>query len=389
MRVSRYVASFFRISAAALLVGCSGNGTSGNTDGGGQTDGGTTADLATVATADCSTVSTHIEKAVCAANNLLAVLPAAQRSTVNLAFTASADRTKWSNLPGVTRPGVKMGLLDANSQAAALALMSTVLSSAGVSDLTGVRAADDYLNSQGGGMGGGGGGYGASNYLVAIFGTPTTTGNWEVMFGGHHMAYNITYLAGTGYPIPNHLGVEPKAAFTINGSSYQPMLDEGADLVAAFTALSAAELDSAYLTGQTFADVLIGPVEYGTGSAAAVKAKFPTGANRTGVLVSSLTSTQQALVTAAIKDWVSDYDPAIASALLTDYTAAAAYADTYIAWGGTKASGVNPDVNGTYMRIDGPRVWIELACQSGVVIQGQTHYHSIFRDKQYDYGGTL
>ena len=37
------------------------------------------------------------------------------------------------------------------------------------------------------------------------------------------------------------------------------------------------------------------------------------------------------------------------------------------------------------MRIDGPRVWIEIAVQSGIVIRGQTHYHMMFRDKTYDY----
>ena len=47
------------------------------------------------------------------------------------------------------------------------------------------------------------------------------------------------------------------------------------------------------------------------------------------------------------------------------------------------------DVDKTYMRIDGPRAWIEVACQSGVVIQGKTHYHTINRDKTYDYGDTL
>ncbi|MEY4576379.1 MAG: hypothetical protein RL701_1082, partial [Pseudomonadota bacterium] len=47
------------------------------------------------------------------------------------------------------------------------------------------------------------------------------------------------------------------------------------------------------------------------------------------------------------------------------------------------------DLDKTYMRIDGPRAWIEVSCQAGVVIQGQTHYHTIFRDKTYDYGGTL
>ncbi len=41
------------------------------------------------------------------------------------------------------------------------------------------------------------------------------------------------------------------------------------------------------------------------------------------------------------------------------------------------------------MRIDGPRVWIEVACQSGIVIQNMTHYHTIYRDKANDYGNQL
>jgi hypothetical protein len=52
-------------------------------------------------------------------------------------------------------------------------------------------------------------------------------------------------------------------------------------------------------------------------------------------------------------------------------------------------SGPDPDVQGTYFRIDGPRVWIEVACQGGIVFRNATHFHTIYRDKQYDYGGTL
>lgn len=377
-------------------------------------DAGTTGDAATAV--DCSSAATHIDKAVCAANALLATLPSDQLPEVNLAFTASTDRTLWSNLPGVTRAGLKMSALSTGSQAAALALMQIVLSPAGTSDLTGVRAADDYLNSLGGGAGGGGpgsgsgagpgsgsgggpgsgagpgsggGGYGSGNYSVAIFGTPSATGTWEVMFGGHHMAYNVTFTAGVGYPTPNHLGVEPKAPFTINGATYQPMSDEGAAIAGIFQSLSTSDLATAYLSGQTFADVLIGPVEYGSGSTAAVTAKYPTGANRTGVLVSSMSAEQQALVTTAIEAWVDDFDPAISDALVAAYTSADAFADTYVAWGGTQSAGVDVDVNGTYMRIDGPRAWIEVACQAGVVITGVTHYHSIYRDKSFDYAGTL
>jgi hypothetical protein len=390
-----------------------------------RSSGGTSADMA--ATTDCTNATEHIDKVVCASNAFLATLTTTEAAAVNLAFTDNKARTEWSNLPGVTRPGVQLGSLsNAASKPAALAMMKVVLTNDGYSTLDGIMNADDYLGSLSGGSGGGaadggamgpggggppdggsigpggggaadggsgGGGtaagYSSAYYTVAILGTPSATGNWEIMFGGHHMAFNVTYLAGTAYPVPNHLGVEPKASFTINGGTYAPLAPESAAMVALYQSLSSSELATAYLAGQTFADVLVGPVEYDTGSSAAAKAKFPTGGNRTGVLVSSLSSAQQALVTTAIADWVNDFDPAIASKLLADYTSASAYADTYVAWAGTQSAGVDLDVTGTYMRIDGPRLWIEVACQGGIVIQGKTHLHTIYRDKQYDYGATL
>lgn len=343
----------------------------------------------------CESVTSDIDRAVCAADAFLGTLSSTELSSIKLAFSDSASRTKWSNLPGTARPGLKMGDLSTVTQEAALAMLETVLSDDGIEDLVGVRAADGFLGSQsssGGMMMGGGGGlsYSADNYYVAILGTPSSTDDWEIMFGGHHMAYNVTFLAGKGYPVPNHIGVEPKASFTINGSSYEPLSDEGEAIVNAFKSLSSADLASAYLTGQTFADVLIGPVEYGTGSKDAVTAKYPSGANRTGVKVSSLSEDQQALVKAAIEAWVGDYNASISESLLAAYTSDEAYADTLLSWGATtQSTGIDVDVDKTYMRIDGPRVWIEVSCQAGVVIQDKTHYHTIFRDKQYDYGGEL
>jgi hypothetical protein len=109
------------------------------------------------------------------------------------------------------------------------------------------------------------------------------------------------------------------------------------------------------------------------------------------VLVSSLSSAQQALITAAIQEYVDDYDSTTAARLLSDYESG--YASTYVAWansaGTFSSSGPDITASGTYMRIDGPRVWIEIACQSGIVIQGQTHYHMMFRDKTYDYYNEL
>jgi hypothetical protein len=336
---------------------------------------------------DCSGATIAIDKAVCAANAYLASLPDAQRTAAQLPFTDAVAKTRWSNLPGKTRNGPKFGTLSATSRTAALAVARSVLTDAGYEDFVGVLAGDDYLGTLSGGGGGGGGGmYSSDQYSLAIFGTPSATGDWMIQVGGHHMAYNVTFKAGIGYPTPHHLGVEPKTAFVVNGVTYQPLTAEWEAFVAALKGLSATDLSAAYLTGQ-FADVVVGPVEYEKGVYAT--ASFPSGANRKGVLVSSLDASQKALVIAAISQWVRDYDPAIADPLLADYTSEAALADTYLAWGGNQASGVDPDVSGTYLRIDGPRLWLELSCQSGVVVAGKTHFHSIYRDKEMDYGKSL
>ena len=65
---------------------------------------------------------------------------------------------------------------------------------------------------------------------------------------------------------------------------------------------------------------------------------------------------------------------------------------SYIAWTGSGAFG-NPssflNANTNYARIDGPSVWIEFACQSGVVFRNQIHYHTVWRDHVRDYGKDL
>jgi Protein of unknown function (DUF3500) len=311
-------------------------------------------------------------------------------------------KTDWSNLPpgaiSFSRPGITLSQLTSASQISAFnALAQAALSTAGYTDFQGVLAADDYL-----GYTQNANGYGADLYHVALVGTPSETGLWTLMFGGHHMAFNITFNQGCAYPTPHHIGVEPRTSFTANNhtsynyyssGTYQVLASKAAAIVAVFTGLSSTELSSAFLTGQTFNDILIGPVEANTGSYSNATTRFNAVASSStrGVLVSSLSSTEQALVTAAITQYVDDYDSATASRLLSDYEAG--YSSTYVAWanssGSFSSSGPDVTTSGTYMRIDGPRVWIEIAVQNGIVIQGQTHYHMMFRDKTYDYYNEL
>lgn len=324
--------------------------------------------------------------AATAANTFLDSLSASLRAEAAYEYDDSEQKTCWSNLPGQARPGVTLGELTSDQRSAALALAATVLSDDGYSDLLGLLAADDYLGEQRSGGGGGGPGglsYTSDNAHFAIFGEPGE-GDWMLSIGNHHLAYNVTFAGSVVYPTPNHLGAEPRGEFTVGGQSYAPLVDDGDSFVALFAALSSTQVSSAHLSG-TFADVVLGPVEYCTGSYSRVT--FPTGSSGRGVLVSSLSTDQQALVTAAIEEWVRDYADFVSDDLMAAYTSAEAFGETYVAWGG---SGSAPDVtrNGTYFRIDGPRVWIEVACQNGVVLSG-THYHTIYRDRLGDYGGAL
>jgi hypothetical protein len=132
--------------------------------------------------------------------------------------------------------------------------------------------------------------------------------------------------------------------------------------------LSSTELASAKLP-QAYDDLLVGPQKDG---------QYPS--TQQGLAISALSTAQKALVKAAINSYAADANNGQAAAYTTD----AALNNTYIAW----ASYSDLATKGSYVRIDGPKVWIELSVQSGIVFK-DNHYHSIWRDKEQDYGGNL
>jgi hypothetical protein len=377
------------------------------TNSGGSTTSSTaTLSIAATTTASCDT--TYVDgvlSAVAAFETAVGSTLTAATQYDNAAYTTAqlnVYKTNWSNLPPgalqFSRPGMTLANVTTAAQVAAFnALAKAALSTSGYADFQGVIAADDYL-----GYTKNANGYGADLYHVAFIGTPSQAGAWTLMLGGHHLAFNINFNAACAYPTPHHIGVEPRTAFTANNHTSYNFYDSGSytvldakasAMLAVFGGLDSTSLSSAFLTGQTFSDILIGPVEASTGSYTAVKTKFNAIASSStrGVLVSGLTTAQQALVSAAITQFTGDYDSATAARLLADYQAG--YASTYVAWanaaGTYSSSGPDVAANATYMRIDGPRVWIEIAVQNGIVIQNQTHYHVMFRDKTTDYFNQL
>ncbi|MDO7888272.1 DUF3500 domain-containing protein [Hymenobacter cheonanensis] len=326
---------------------------------------------ATASATDCSS-ATGLARVVCLAEAFKATLTAAQVATVQLAYS-KADAVKWSNLPQALtqtkRVGINFGALSSTQLAAAKALLTAVLAQGvtneGYDEMEGNLAADDYLAANGGGST-----YGAGNYYLAFLGTPSTTGLWELQFGGHHYTFANTYSGGkiTGVT-PSFRAVEPMAAVTVNGRTYQPVEQERQAFAALLGGLSTAEQATAKLSG-TFTDILLGP---------GVDGQFPT--TKQGLKAGTLSTDKQALVLSAIKLYVNDLDSQTAATVLATYTAD--LADTYVAYSGTGTMSQQND----YVRLDGPHLWLEYSAQGGIVIKGTPHPHSVWRDRTGDYGG--
>jgi hypothetical protein len=348
---------------------------------------------------------------VSAANAFLNTLDSDQQAATVLDFT-QANATAWSNLPcgSSCRVGIQTSTLTDDQLAALKAVLKAGL---GTGDDTGydqvmqVLAADDVLNSAGSGSsgsasgaptdvpssdpsatagstptdvptgtppsggpgGGGGGGYGSGNYYLAFLGTPSKTGTWQLHFGGHHLAVNITYKNGkVAGASPYFVGVEPSSWTDTDGTTYAPLSDMRDSMLALTGSLTTEQLATAKLS-ESFSDVLLGPDQDGN---------FP--ATKEGVKVSTLSPKQKKLVLAAIHPWVANVDDATAKKLMKTYERE--LNQTYVSYSG----GTGLDAQGDYVRIDGPGVWIEFVCQSGVVYRDQIHYHTVYRDHTRDYG---
>jgi hypothetical protein len=75
----------------------------------------------------------------------------------------------------------------------------------------------------------------------------------------------------------------------------------------------------------------------------------------------------------------------VSAALRAAYQDPQAFEATYVGFSGS------PDLGskGSYVRIDGPRLWMEFVVQPAIAEPATLHYHALWRDKQSDYGGEI
>jgi hypothetical protein len=338
--------------------------------------GSATSAAATLEVTAATSTTPHSLATYSAAMAFYGTLTAAQQATVQLPWSLDTAR-KWSNLPAsfVARNGVPLGTLSAAQLASAGALVKVALGDTGSSLFSSVQAADDYLAANGAGADAS---YGNGNYHVAFLGAPSSTGFWMLQISGHHLTWNLAYNGSYNAPTPLFLGVEPKAAFVVGGVRYDPMLAQRnsmAELGAVLVNYPAAKLAG------TYADLLFGA--NGSGGIDGSCPRAYESVTTHGALYSSLSATDQALAQAAIRSYVNTQALENANTLLGAYLSSEALAQTYVAYAGTGSV----TVNGNYLRIEGPRLWIEFSVQRGVIVSNDIHYHTIWRDKFADYGG--
>ncbi|HEY9048242.1 MAG TPA: DUF3500 domain-containing protein [Ohtaekwangia sp.] len=322
----------------------------------------------TVASTSCDSES-GVSKIICLAEAFKATLSSSQVSTVQLDYTFSNAKT-WSNLPAALSPriGIKLGSLSSTQLAAAKALieeMTGTVTNEGWDEVKQVWAADDYLNANGGGSD-----YGSGNYYLAFLGTPSLSGTFEILETGHHKTVANTYINGVLVGATPHFEAVEPVSFTSGSTTYAPISQERDAFVTLLASLSSSQLSSAK-SSSTFTDLVLVPGK---------EWQFPS--TSTGLLCSGLSSDQKQLLLNVIATYTNDIDDSDAAAFLSTYTSE--LDNTYILYSGTTAMTTKYD----YFRIDGPHVWIEFIVAGGIVFPSGVHFHSIWRDRSTDYGGT-
>jgi len=111
--------------------------------------------------------------------------------------------------------------------------------------------------------------------------------------------------------------------------------------------------------------------------------EYPTGTFGRGVRYTEISPQVEELVRRAIETYTALPADHLSRQLLDTYESKESLAETFIGYSGS----ADLSVNNSYVRIDGPRIWMEFVVQPAVAFPKQLHYHALWRDKLADYGG--
>jgi hypothetical protein len=287
---------------------------------------------------------------------------------------AHPERRQWSNLPAsmFERKGVSFGGMSAAQAVLAHELLRSTLSSQGYLKTTGIMYLDEVLKNLAtaqspqrdfSNM------FGQGLYWIGIFGDPEKDRAWAWQLDGHHLALNITVVGEAVTITPTFMGSDP--AEVREGAYAGWMVQEAEDEkgLLLYESLDSAQRKMALIAGIAPDDVISGP---GRGE----QLKAPS-----GLPVSRLNDSQRFLFKQLLREYVDNYEDAIAHAQLQRIRRAG-IDNIYFAWAGVGEG------KPYYYRIHGPGILIEFdnSYAPGSDAGPINHIHTVFREPGNDYG---
>ena len=307
-----------------------------------------------------------------AANAWLDSLDTAKRTLASKPFD-DAKRTDWHFVPKPARKGVQLRDMTEPQQAAALALLRSVLSQVGYDKSVAIMELDEILRILEGSR--------AKNirdpkrYFLTIFGTPSDDGPWAISFEGHHLSLNVTVRDGRIVDsTPQFMGANPAVV-----KKPLPNLPAVGRRVLDAEESVAFELLNSLDEGQR-AKAVISPEPpreiRGAGE------PQPSGEPAVGIAWGDLSASQQTVLERLVDVYCESMpEEVVAERRQVIEAAEGGWAAVKFAWAGSLTPGI-----GHSYRVEGPTFVIEL-CNVQPDAEGNpaNHIHCVWRDRTGDF----
>lgn len=297
---------------------------------------------------------------VAATQAFVQTLPDKLRTHVQLSFV-SDSRFGFDWVPG-TRPGVSLGELNDTQRDALRDVLRSVMSPAGAQAAEAIVIVEKALGE----IEGNPGFRDPGRYWLTVFGEPSNGKIWGLRFEGHHLSANFTLngdkvLSAT----PSFFGSNPETVPSGPHKGLRPIAAKESRAWALYDSLTPEQRERARSGGGLF-----GGFKTSSGTRT-----FDAGAPD-GLPASAMTAPQREKLSALIDAYVSLAKEDFAARYRSEVVSGEA-GTLYFHWRGAEKQG-----EAFFYRIQGRRLMIEHDAHDGAL-----HVHSIWRDKDLDFGG--
>lgn len=303
------------------------------------------------------------------ATAFLATLSDEQVQKAIYEFTDEKQRHNWSNLPirMAPRGGLRWGDLNQSQKDAVAAVLKACVSQQGYQQIVDNMEGDEVLKTGGRNRPDGNPMFGRDEYYVSFLGKPSTTEPWMLQFGGHHLAFNVTFVGEQMTISPTLTGGQP-VDFTVDGRVVRQLAEEEDKSFELIASLTAAQLKQTVL-GNRYTNMRYGPGEEGAQP------------KQEGINAGALQPEQQKLLLELIAERMSLMKKVFAKRRMQQIESD--FDQTWLSWYGEVEKGGTAT-----FRIQGPSILMEYSPQrlGGVPTN---HIHAMYRDPTNDYGVRL